>query len=77
MRPQLDPGDITQHQLGAIATGSQHDGGECLGGRQLPLNRERNRQALPRQGGLITEAPGAIWMFCCSMACATSPMVSP
>ena len=57
LRPQLDPGDITQHQLGAIATGSQHDGGECLGGRQLPLNREGNRQALSRQGGFITEAP--------------------
>ncbi len=57
MRPQLDPGDIAQHQLGAIATGPQHDGGERLWGRQLPLYREGDRQALPRQGGFVAEAP--------------------
>ncbi len=56
MRPQLDPGDITQHQLGAISTGSQHDGGERLWGRQLPLNRKGYRHTLPRQGGFIAEA---------------------
>ncbi len=57
MRPQLDPCHITQHQLGAIGTGPQHDGGERLGGRQLSLYREGDRQALPRQGGFVTDAP--------------------
>ncbi len=54
---QLDPGHITQHQLGAIGTGPQHDGGERLGSRQLPLYREGDRQPLARQGGFVAEAP--------------------
>ena len=57
MRPQFDPGDITQHQLGAIGAGPQYYGGELLRRRQLPLYPEGNRQPLPRQGGFITDAP--------------------
>ncbi len=57
LRPQLDPGHVTQHQLGAIGTCPQYDGGECLGSGQLPLYREGNRQSLARQGGFVAEAP--------------------